>query len=56
MAGNPWLEHVRKFWAAKKSTGISYKKALQEAKKTYKKKGSADKAGAKKKRRKQTRK
>lgn len=34
---NPWIAHVKK-WREKHPKEKSYKKALQEAKKTYKKK------------------
>ena len=44
---NPWLDHVKKFWAANKGK-MSYRQALVAAKKTYKK-GAAPKAGKKKK-------
>ena len=40
--GNPWLDHVKKFWAANKGK-MSYRQALVAAKKTYKK-GAAPKA------------
>ena len=33
---NPWLDHLKKFYAANKSK-MSYKEAMKEAKKTYKK-------------------
>ena len=36
---NPWISHLRAYWSKNKSKGISYKKAMQEARKTYKKVG-----------------
>ena len=38
MAGNPWLSHLKAYWAKNKSKGISYRQAMQKAKLTYKKK------------------
>ena len=36
---NPWMAHVAQVWKRiKGKPGMSYKKALQEAKKSYKKK------------------
>ena len=40
---NPWLDHVKKVWAKVKGK-MSYKQALVEAKKTYKKKLGPKKA------------
>ena len=40
---NPWLAHLKKFYAANK-TKMSYKQAMKEAKKTYKKEGKAKKS------------
>ena len=37
-SGNPWMAHLAAFWKKKKSTGISYRKAMKEAKKSYTKK------------------
>ena len=34
---NPWLAHVKKFWAKNKGK-MSYRQALVQAKKSYKKK------------------
>ena len=34
---NPWLIHLKKFWAKNKGK-MSYSQAMKEAKKTYKKK------------------
>ncbi len=48
MAGsNPWLQHVKKFWAANKGK-MSYRQALVAAKKTYKKTATKAKKPAKK--------
>jgi hypothetical protein len=47
MAGNPWLAHLKSFWA-KNKTKMSYRQAMVQAKKTYTKVGSS---GAKKKKR-----
>jgi hypothetical protein len=41
MGSNPWLLHVKQFWAKNKSKGISYSQALKQAKATYTKKGAA---------------
>ena len=38
MAANKWLIHMKKFWAKHKGK-MSYKRALQEGKKTYNRKG-----------------
>ena len=46
---NPWLVHLKAFWAKNKSKGISYRQAMQQAKATYKK-GGANAAEAPKKR------
>ena len=35
---NLWLSHLKAYWQKNKSKGISYKTAMREAKKTYKKK------------------
>ena len=48
MAGNPWLIHLKKVYAANKSKGVSYSQAMKLAKASYKK---ADKADAPKKKR-----
>ena len=45
---NPWLAHLKKFWASNKGK-MSYKQAMVAAKKTYTKKSSS--APKKKKRR-----
>ena len=42
MAGNPWLAHLRAFWAKNKSK-MSYRQAMKAAKKTYKKVGKTKK-------------
>ena len=47
MAGNPWLIHLKKFYAANKGR-MSYAQAMKAAKATYKK---ADKVAAPKKKR-----
>ena len=48
-----WIAHVKKVYAQNKSKGWSYKKAMVEAKKSYKKGGSkiGKKGGALKKKR-----
>ena len=46
---NLWMSHVAAFWKKHKGK-MSYKQALQEAKKTYKKTAAPKKAKAKKKR------
>jgi hypothetical protein len=38
MAGNPWLQHLGSVWKKLKPKGKSYKQAMIEAKKSYKKK------------------
>ena len=45
-----WIDHVKKVYAAgkKKSASYKYSQAMKDAKKTYKKKGVAAKAHAKK--------
>ena len=45
---NAWMDHVKKFWAKNKGK-MSYKQALQEAKKTYKKGGKTAEKPKKKK-------
>jgi len=40
---NPWLAHLKSFWAKNKSK-MSYKAAMVAAKKTYKKVGGKKKA------------
>jgi hypothetical protein len=50
MGSNPWMTHLKAYWAKNKSKGISYRQAMQEAKKTYSKKGAS--AATKKKKRK----
>ena len=40
MAGNPWLAHLKSFWAKNKGK-MSYKQAMVAARKTYSPKGSA---------------
>lgn len=45
---NPWLVHLKAYWAKHKKSGISYKSAMKAAKKTY------TKVGKKKKSKKQT--
>ena len=35
--GNPWLSHLKQFYAKHKASGMSYAQAMKEAKKTYKK-------------------
>ena len=35
--GNPWIAHLKKFWAKNKGK-MSYKQAMKSAKKTYTKK------------------
>ena len=47
MAGNPWLTHLKAFYAKNKSR-MSYSQAMKAAKATYKKKGTV--AAPKKKR------
>ena len=37
--GNPWLSHLKSFWAKNKGK-MSYRQAMVAAKKTYTKKGS----------------
>jgi hypothetical protein len=37
MAGNPWLSHLKAYWAKHKGK-MSYRQAMVSAKKTYKKK------------------
>ena len=37
---NPWMAHVAAVWKKVKAKGGSYKSALVEAKKSYKKKSS----------------
>ena len=39
--GATWIAHVKKVYAAGKSKGLTYKQAMQAAKKTWKKKGAA---------------
>jgi hypothetical protein len=46
---NPWLVHLKSFWAKNKSK-MNYRQAMVAAKKTYKKVGSSE--AKKKKRRK----
>ena len=46
MAGNPWLIHLKKVYAANKSKGVSYSQAMKLAKASYKK---TDKVAAPKK-------
>ena len=51
MAGkNPWMTHLASVWARVKGK-MSYKNAMKEAKKTYKKSSSKDAAPKKKGRR-----
>ena len=38
MAGNPWLAHLKSFWAKNKGK-MSYRQAMVAAKSTYKKSG-----------------
>ena len=54
MAGSAWVEHVKKFYLAKKSKnpGYKYSQAMKEARASYKKKGAATAAEPKKKTRK----
>jgi hypothetical protein len=40
MAGNPWLAHLKSFWAKNKGK-MSYKSAMSAAKKTYTPKSKA---------------
>ena len=40
MAGNPWLAHLKSFWAKNKGK-MSYKQAMVSAKKSYKPKSKA---------------
>ena len=42
MSGNPWLAHIKSFWAKNKGK-MSYKQAMVSAKKTYKSKPKATK-------------
>ena len=42
MAGNPWLIHLKAFWAKNKSK-MSYSAAMKAAKATYKKVGKGKK-------------
>ena len=56
MAGNPWLVHLKAYYAKNKSSGMSYATAMKEAKKTYRKGKSADAAPKKKARAKRKRK
>ena len=37
MGKNLWLDHLRAYWQKHKSKGISYRQAMVEAKKTYRK-------------------
>lgn len=39
-SGNPWMTHLAAFWKNNKSKGMSYRKAMKEAKKSYTKKRS----------------
>ena len=50
MAGNPWLAHLKAFWAKNKGK-MSYKAAMSAAKATYKKGGAKGGEPPKKKRR-----
>ena len=43
--GANWIAHVKKVYAAGKSKGMSYKQAMVEAKKTWKKGATAAKKG-----------
>ena len=48
MPGNPWLAHLRAFWAKNKSK-MSYRQAMKAAKSSYTKVGkTAAKKGKKK--------
>ena len=40
-SGNPWMKHLAAFWKNNKSKGMSYRAAMQAAKKTYTKKKKA---------------
>ena len=40
MAGNPWINHLRAYWAKNKSKGISYKQAMKNARASYKPKAT----------------
>ena len=42
MAGNPWLAHLKAYWAKHKGKGMSYKQAMVDARKTYKKVASVE--------------
>jgi len=42
MAGNPWLAHLKAFWAKNKGK-MSYRQAMVKAKGSYKKKSSTKK-------------
>ena len=46
---NPWLTHLKAYYAKHKSSGISYRDAMVAAKKTYKKGSKAADAAPKKK-------
>ena len=48
--GNPWLAHLKSFWAKNKGK-MSYKAAMSAAKATYKKGGAKAADAPKKKRR-----
>ena len=47
---NSWLTHLKKFYAANKSKGVSYSQAMKLAKKTYKKPEAVDKPKKKRRR------
>ncbi len=44
---NPWMSHLAKVWAKVKKKGGSYKQAMIEAKKSYKKVGTTKKKAQK---------
>ena len=48
---NPWLTHLKAYWAKNKSKGISYRQAMSLAKKTYSKTATKAAAAPKKRRR-----
>ena len=48
MAGNPWMTHLASVWKSVKAKGGSYKQAMMQAKKSYKKGKASDDAPKKK--------
>ena len=46
---NPWLTHLRAYYAKHKASGMSYSTAMKKAKATYKKKSGAASVDTKKK-------